>query len=104
MSDFKVTVYEEERKKEFEKVFGSNTVNVKSPIPNRITIPSGETKLAYFLDFESITKEQQEKLVEHISVKFNQQKEFVEKNIESMGVPILKEQCSLCIENPQRWF
>lgn len=57
MGDFQVTIYDKERKKDFEKVFGTNTVSVKSPIPTRIKIPSGETKLAYFLDLDSITPE-----------------------------------------------
>ena len=104
MGDFQVTIYDKERKKDFEKVFGTNTVSVKSPIPTRIKIPSGETKLAYFLDLNSITPEQREKLIVNICEKFDQSRKFVEENLEQMGVPILKERCGLTIHNPQRWF
>ena len=104
MGDFKVIIYNEERKEEFLKVFGSNIVDVKSPFPSRIIIPTGEEKLAYFLDFNSITKLQRENLITHICEKFKQERDFVEENLEPTGVPILAEQCSLCIENPLRWF
>lgn len=103
MGDFQVTVYDTERKKDLEEVFGTNTITVKSPIPSRIKIPSGETKLVYFLDFNSITLEQRGKLIDHICAKFDQTREFVDENLEQIGLPILKEQCGLIIHNPQRW-
>jgi len=52
----------------------------------------------------TITKEQREKLIENLSEKFNQLEEFVRKNLEIIGVPILKENTGLIIKNPQRWF
>lgn len=102
--DFEVTIYDEERKKNFIKVFGTNTIKVKSPIPTTIIIPNGEETLAYFLDLDLITKEEREKLIENISERFNQSIDFVRENLDKMGVPILKESCSLIIKNPQRWF
>jgi len=102
--DFEVTIYDEERKKEFIKVFGTDTVKVKSPIPTWIIRPNGEKALAYFLDLELITKEEREKLIKHISEKFNQDIAFVRENLDKMGLPILKESCSLIIHNPQRWI
>ena len=104
MTDFEVTIYDKERKKDFIKVFGTTTVKIISPIPTRIKIPSGEEKLAYFLDLKSITSEQRTHLITHISERFNQPLEFVAEKLESMGVPILKEHCGLIIHNPQRWF
>ena len=102
--DFEVTIYDEKRKKDFIKVFGTDTVKVKSPVPTRIIKPDGEEALAYFLDLALITKKERKKLIKHISEKFNQSIDFVEKNLDKMGLPILKESCSLVINNPQRWI
>jgi len=104
MSDFEVAIYDKERKKDFMKVFGTDIISIKSPIPIRIKIPSGEEKLAYFLDLDSITNEQRERLIQQISERFNQPIESVKENLDSIGVPILKEQCGLIIHNPQRWI
>lgn len=102
--DFEVTIYDEERKKNFIEVFGTNTFKVKSPIPQRIIRPDETEGLAYFLDLDLITKEEREKLIKNISERFNQSIDFVRENLDKMGVPILKENCSLIIKNPQRWF
>lgn len=101
--DFEVIIYDEERKKNFIEVFGTNTVKVKSPIPQLIKKPDGEEALAYFLDLDLITKKEREKLIKHISEKFNQSIDFVRESLDKMGLPILKESCSLIIKNPQRW-
>ena len=102
--DFEVTIYDKERKKNFLEVFGTDTVKVKSPIPEWIIRPNGEEALAYFLDLDLITKKERKKLIKQISEKFNQDIDFVRKNLDKMGLPILKEGCSLIIKNPQRWI
>ena len=101
--DFEVTIYDEERKKYFIEVFGTNIINVKSPVPEWIQTPDHEKVLAYFLDLDLITERQREKLIKNLSERFNESIEFVEKNLDKMGVPILKEHCGLIIKNPQRW-
>ncbi len=103
-NDFEVMIHDEERKKNFIEVFGTNTVKVKSPIPQWITKPNGETVQAYFLDLDLISKEERKRLVKNLSERFNQPIEFVEKDLEKIGVPILKEHCALIIHNPQRWI
>lgn len=102
--DFEVTVNDEERKKNFIEVFGTNSIKIRSPIPERIIKPDGTIALAYFLDLELITEEQREKLILNLSKRFNEPLDFVRTNLDAIGVPILKEHCSLWIHNPQRWF
>jgi len=102
--DFEVIISDEERKKDFIKVFGTNIIKVKSPIPTWILRPNGEKTCAYFLDLDLITEEEREKLIKHISEKFNQSIDFVRENLDKMGLPILQESCSLIIKNPQRWI
>lgn len=102
--DFEVAIFDEERKKNFIEVFGTNTVKVKSPVPTWIIRPNGEKALAYSLDLDLITKKEREKLMKNICERFNQSIDFVRENLDKMGVPILKESCSLIIKNPQRWI
>lgn len=104
VKDFEVTIHDKERSENFIEVFGTNTVKVKSPIPKWIIKPNGEEAEAYFLDLDLITKEEREKLIRNIHERFNQSINFVRKNLEKMGVPILAEHCSLIIHNPQRWI
>ena len=102
--DFEVTIYDKKRKENFIEVFGTNIVKVKSPIPKWIIRPNGEEAEAYFLDLDLITEKERERLIRNISKRFNQTIEFVRKNLETMGVPILAKHCSLIIHNPQRWI
>ena len=103
--DFKIGINREtERGKEFMKVFGSDVVFVKSPIPKYILKPDKEKVLAYFLDIDLLTKKQRIKLIAHLSKKFDQPIDSVKKDLDTIGVPILKEDCIVIIENPQRWF
>ncbi len=90
--------------KDFIKVFGTTIVKIKSPRPEYISTPDNEKVLAYFLDLALITEEQRENLIKHLSEKFNQSIDFVRKNLDKIGVPLLKKDCSLIINNPQKWF
>ena len=103
--DFEITIRNNtEKAKEFMKVFGTLTVNVKLPIPEYILTPNNEKVLAYFLDLDLITKEQRDNLIKHLSEKFNHPIDFAKENLDKFGVPILQNDCSLFIKNPQRWF
>lgn len=103
--DFEITIRNNtEKAKEFMEVLGTLTVNVKSPIPEYISTPHHEKVLAYFLDLDLITKEQRDNLIKYLSEKFNQSIDFVKENLDKFGVPILQNDCSLFIKNPQRWF
>lgn len=102
--DFEVMIIDSERKKNFIEIFGTNIVKIESPIPKKIIRPNGEEALAYFLDLNLITDEERERLINNIVKRFDQSIEFVREHLDEMGVPILKEGCSLWIENPQRWF
>ena len=105
MMDFRVNIYEKSKRgKEIRKVFGTTTLNIKSPIPEWIILPNKEKALAYYLDLDLITDRQREKLISHLSSQFNQPIEFVRDNLDKIGVPILKKDCLLIIKNPQKWF
>ncbi len=95
-------MYEAEAKSQKLYGFGTNAVKVKSPIPTGIVKPNGEKAWAYFLDLDLIAQQEREKIIKHLGEKFNQPIDFVRENLDKIGVPILKESCSLIIKNPQR--
>ncbi|HEC92902.1 MAG TPA: hypothetical protein ENI51_07940 [Candidatus Atribacteria bacterium] len=101
--DFKVVIKDKERKKEFLKVFGTDTINIISPIPQIIKV-NGKLEKAYFLDLNLISKKQKENLISHLSEKFSLDYDYVRDNLDKIGVPILDKDCIVIIENPQRWI
>jgi predicted membrane channel-forming protein YqfA (hemolysin III family) len=60
--------------------------------------------LIFLLDEKLITPEQRQRLVEHISRKFNIPAAEVEADIDGPGAPILDEDCTVTVHNPQKWF
>lgn len=101
--DFFVTVTGD-RAAEWEQIFGTTTVNVRSPIPQWADLPGKGKSLIFLLDLELITPTQRQRLVEHISRKWNQPPAEVEAEIKARGVPILDEDCIVGVLNPQRWL
>ena len=92
--DFTVTVYDEVRGMEFEKVFGTRTVPVISPIPEWAKLPGfEEAKAVYDLDLQRISADQRERLVTHIAEKFGLEPSAVEADLDEVGMPILADEC-----------
>ena len=96
-------ILDEERKREFIGIFGTNEVYITSPVPISINTMDGP-KMAYFLDLSLITQEQRSKLIESISKKFKLEKEFVEENMEKHGVPILSDHTSMSCYDSGAFF
>jgi hypothetical protein len=84
--DFWVII-NDERKENFEKLFGTNRVPIESPVPVRANTPQGE-KIFYQLNMRFLTPERKERVVEDLSKKFHLTKEFVLENLPKIGVPI----------------
>ena len=94
MMGFTVTVYDEERRKDFEAVFGSATVPVLSPVPNRAELPGFDHPvLVYELDLERVSADQRQRLVAWIAEKFGMDAADVEAHLEEEGVAILASDC-----------
>jgi len=100
--DFKLQVFGE-RATEWKQVLGTDIISVKSPIP-QTAIVCGEERRVFMLDLDLLSNKQRNNLIEHLSKKFKQDREFVEDNLEKLGVPILAKDYLLSIKNPQKWF
>jgi hypothetical protein len=105
MKDFTARIDKKsERAQDWEQIFGTDEINIKSPIPIRVNVPNHPNTLAYELDLKLITKEQKARLIEHIARRFNIPKQEVEKDLESIGVPILTDDVIVTVHNPQKWI
>jgi hypothetical protein len=102
--DFTVTVCEPERAAEFEAIFGTTTVHVKSPFPARADLPGHPDSLVFELDLELITADQRKRLVAHLAEKFSIPAEEVEATLDEQGVPLRFDDCVTGIANPLRWM
>ena len=102
--DFTVTVYGE-RGEEFDKVFGTRTVHVRSPFPSLTRLGSNlEPESVYMLDMELLTEEQRTKMIEHIAQKFDAQLEVVAASLAALGLPIKASDTMVMVTNPQKWL
>jgi hypothetical protein len=101
--DFQITVTDANRKREFQEIFGSDTVCVLAPIPEQASGPMGRC-LIYQLDLGALTAEQRAHLVRHICARFNTTPEEAELELKHRGMPILAEHTMLTVLNPGRWL
>lgn len=103
--DFTVRITNPQRAAEWQAVFGTTTVCVRSPFPHFGNLPGfSEPQLLYLLDLDEITPEQRLALVMHIAEKFSLPAEEVEAALDTDGVPLLAQDCTAVISNPQRWL
>lgn len=102
--DFTVTITDPKQAAEFERIFGTTTVHVKSPFPELSELTGKPAVPAYMLDLSLITDEQRHALIRHIADKFCIPLGEVAVTLDMHGVPILAEDCMVTVEHPQRWF
>jgi hypothetical protein len=103
VSDFLLTVGGA-RAAEFERVFGSTTVRVLSPLPQRIRLPDGRVEPCYLLDTVALRSDQRRRLVAHLAEQFGLPESAIDGRLDEDGMPIVARDADLTILNPQRWF
>ena len=103
MTDFTVTVGGS-RGEEWERVAGTRTFPVRSPIPVIADLPGKPKARVFLLDLESIEAGVREKIVSHLARKFGLPPHEVEKDVNEAGIPILADDCMTTIQHPQKWF
>ena len=88
-----VTVYDPERRKEWEEILGTNEVPAISLITSLGNFPVVGKQEYYMVDLDRLTSGQKEQLINHIAVKFKLPIDEVRKDIDKMGVPVLAKDC-----------
>lgn len=103
--DFWITV-RGERATDFLTVFGTATVPVQAPVPEPAGLPGfDEPQLVYLLDLRWVVEEGHwEKLVDFTTARFGESREFVDRELADVGMPILARDTILRIDNPARWI
>lgn len=104
MKDFTVTVTNPERAADWQSILGRTTVVVCSPIPSRANLPGHPDTLIYMLDLDVLTAEETDRLVTFIAQRFHIAEADVARDLRLQGVPILADDCTVTVWNPQRWF
>ncbi|MCZ7568796.1 MAG: hypothetical protein M5U01_09440 [Ardenticatenaceae bacterium] len=93
--EYTVTVHEPARAALFTRLFGSATVGVCSRFPSAVTVPELGAVLAYRLNLALIGPAARARLVDHLAARFGHDAEFVDRQLDAMGVPIIAEGCTV---------
>ena len=100
-----VTVHEPTRAAEYQRIFGSATVPVKSFFPTLANLPGFKRPLeVYLLDLDKITTDQRGRLASHIAERFGLNSTEVNRDLDRHGVPIRAEHCSAASSDPALFF
>lgn len=104
--DFTVTIHDtSERADMFMEVFGKLTVPVYSFIPEFANLPGFDTpQLVYKLYIPEIAEDALARLISAISRKFGADEAVVAEAIAEHGMAILASDCTVVVENPQKWI
>lgn len=102
--DFLLTILEPMRAAEFREVFGTDTVCVRSPVPECANLPGKPAEWIYLLDLDELTAAQRARLVGHLAAKFGYDPAYVDAGLEEEGMPILVEDTVVTVLHPQRWL
>jgi len=107
-SEFTVTLTaadQPERVVEWQTVYGTLTVPVKSPFPVTVEVPEKGKQPAYLLDLAALTDEQRTALILHVAGKFAAPPEEVAEYLAAAGVlPLLATGLTVTILHPQKWI
>lgn len=105
MKDFTARIKDDSpRRADWLKVFGTNIVELKSPVLREASLPGIPYALIYELDIKALSAEQRRRLVEHISERFNENPALVDDLLDQTGCPILADDVVVTVLYPIRWF
>ena len=93
-----------DRYQEWLEFFGTDQVCILSPFPARANLPGHPNSLIYLIDLDQLKPEILDRLIKHLMQKFYVDQVEAEREIRTKGIPILDEDCSITIYNPQRWL
>lgn len=101
--DFKVKITNPERAKAFRDTVGDDEVFVLSPVGEMANLPGLGKRMVFKLDLAMYTADEKDRLAEHLAARFGVHKEVVKADLAISGLPILDEDCTVIVKNPQRW-
>lgn len=103
--DFRATICEEnDRAQSWLEVFGTREIPLKSPLPTIASAPGIPEGLFYELDLQELTQEQRTRLITYIAKRFDVSEQEVSETLDTVGCPILSENITITVFNPQKWL
>ncbi len=101
MDDYIATITNPQRAKELRDIFGTATLPVMRPTPERMDLPDRPGALVYLLDIAALTPEQVQRLTLHIVDKYHLPACYIPEEFER-GIPILATDCVVACADPDR--
>lgn len=92
------------RHEKWMRVMGTNEIPIKTPIPAQGSIAGQDNALFFMIDLNELAEEQKERLIQHISINFGVDEAEVRGSLDQVGCPILDEDVTIIILNPQKWI
>lgn len=103
--DFKAVISAKSpRYQEWVNVMGTNEFPITTPIPTPASAADIKQGLFYMIDLAELIPEQRERLIQHLAVKFGLDENDVANSLDREGVPVLDEDVTIVIFNPQKWM
>lgn len=91
---YAATVTDPDRAAEWQAIFGTNTLPIRSIEPQPYTAPQLDgSHLFYELDIDALTGRQRQQLIIALAAKFRIPEQIVAGELDIQGVPILAENC-----------
>jgi hypothetical protein len=103
MKDFTVTIGGS-RGDEWERICGTRTFPVKSPIPVLANLPGKSEVRVFLVDLDEVEPDILARIKTGLARKFGLSPAEAETEIKEKGIPILDEEVSVMIDHPQKWF
>lgn len=104
-NDFSATLHgESDRVQTWREVFGTNSVPITSPVPHQAHAPGVTAGWFYMIDLRCVMSEQRRRMVRYIAQKFAVPEAEVDATLDEVGCPILADDVTVTIFNPQRWL
>ncbi len=103
--DFTITINHPQRRLEWLEMFGTASIHVKSIIPEFVMLLGfEEPQPVYYVDLSLLTSQQHQRLIRHLSCRFNLPIEQVKRRLRKQEVPVPATDCTLIIQNPHKWL
>lgn len=85
-----------QRLRDWMAVFGTDTIPLRSPVPYMAGLPGlDDPQLVYDADLTALTPYQRRLLIIHIAMRFSLSIDYVARNLDDMGLPILAEDVTI---------
>jgi hypothetical protein len=101
--DFWATV-DGARGEQWKRTVGTNRFPIESPLPIRGNLPGLGDREVYLLALDQLDAATRGAIMVELARSFGIPAAEIAEEISRVGVPILAEDCSVTVHNPQRWF